>query len=134
MKTEWLKKQIKNHQISHLKKTISIQENRNFWKEQQNENWIKKEASNDQLKKQQDQCSTNETESEPFHDTLIEILDGTSTKTFFLKKKKSQRKKLKKKSEKTLPALTIKTMTVKRTNLHNLDFSTCQKRCGLSAK
>ena len=38
LKTEWLKKQIKNHQISHLKKTISIQENRNFWKEQQNEN------------------------------------------------------------------------------------------------
>ena len=83
MKTERLKKQIKNHQISHLKKTMSIKENRNLWKEQQNENWIKQETSNDQLKKQQDQCSANETESEPFDDTLIEILDATSTKTFF---------------------------------------------------
>ena len=49
-------------------------ERRNPWKESPKRKLSEKETSSDQLKRQQDQCFTNDTESAPSDDTLVEML------------------------------------------------------------
>ena len=88
------------------KESIMVQREPDGWKSQSktiksltwkklNKNWKKEEipgknnqkenktkTSSDQLKRQQDQCSTNNIESVPFHDTLAETLDAISKNNF----------------------------------------------------
>ena len=59
-----------------------MKERRNPWKEQPKRKLNEKETSNDQLKRQQDQCSTNDNESAPSDDTLVETLDAISDNNF----------------------------------------------------
>ena len=59
-----------------------MKERRNPWKEQTKRKLNEKETSNDQLKRQQDQCSTNDIESAPSDDTLVETLDAISNNNF----------------------------------------------------
>ena len=59
-----------------------MKERRNPWKEQPKRKLNEKETSNDQLKRQQDQCSTNDIESAPSDDTLVETLDAISNNNF----------------------------------------------------
>ena len=44
-------------------------------KNNQRENWWKK-TSNDQLNRKQDECSTNDIESDPSNDSIVETLDA----------------------------------------------------------
>ena len=59
-----------------------MKERRHSWKEQPKRKLNEKETSNDQLTRQQDQCSTNDIESTPFDDTLVETLDAISNNDF----------------------------------------------------
>ena len=59
-----------------------MKERRNPWKEQPKRKLNKKETSSDQLKSQQDQRSTNDIESTPSDDTLVETLDAMSNNNF----------------------------------------------------
>ena len=49
---------------------------RNPWKEQPKRKLNEKETSSSPLKSQQDQCSTNDIESAPSNDTVVETLDA----------------------------------------------------------
>ena len=64
------------------KNEYKMKERRNPWKEQPKRKLNEKETSNDQLKRQQDQCSTNDIESAPSDDTLVETLDAISNNNF----------------------------------------------------
>ena len=59
-----------------------MKERRNPWKDQLKRKLNEKETSSDQLKSQQDQRSTNEMESAPSDDTLVETLDAISNNNF----------------------------------------------------
>ena len=59
-----------------------MKERRNPWKEQLKRKLNEKETSSDQLKSQQDQGSTNDIESPPSDDTLVETLDAISNNNF----------------------------------------------------
>ena len=89
-KVEWFKENWmveKAHQkpqnLPHERKNeYKMKERRNPWKEQPKRKLNEKETSNDQLKRQQDQCSTNDIESAPSDDTLVETLDAISNNNF----------------------------------------------------
>ena len=50
-KTRWLKKQIKNHKMFHMKEKMNVKlKKKNPWREQPKRKLNKKETSNDQLK------------------------------------------------------------------------------------
>ena len=53
-----------------------MKERRSLWKEQPKRKLNEKEISSDQLKRQQDHYSTNDIESAPSDNTLVEILDA----------------------------------------------------------
>ena len=55
-----------------------MKQRRNPWKDQLKRKLNEKETSSDQLKSQQDQRFTNEMESAPSDDTLVETLDAIS--------------------------------------------------------
>ena len=59
-----------------------MKERRNPWKDQLKRKLNEKETSSDQLKSQQDQRSTNEMESAPSDDTLVETLNAISNNNF----------------------------------------------------
>ena len=59
-----------------------MKERRNLWKKQPKRKLNEKETSSDQLKSQQDQRSTNDIESTPSDDTLVETLDAISNSNF----------------------------------------------------
>ena len=59
-----------------------MKERNSPWKEQLKRKLDEKETPNDQLKRQQDQCSTNDIESAPSDDTLVETLDAISNNNF----------------------------------------------------
>ena len=59
-----------------------MKERRNPWKDQLKRKLNEKETSSDQLKSQQDQRFTNEMESAPSDDTLVETLDAISNNNF----------------------------------------------------
>ena len=59
-----------------------MKQRRNPWKDQLKRKLNEKETSSDQLKSQQDQRSTNEMESAPSDDTLVETLDAISNNNF----------------------------------------------------
>ena len=48
---------------------------RNRWKKQPKRKLMKK-TSNDQLNRQQDECSTNDIESDPSNDSIVETSDA----------------------------------------------------------
>ena len=59
-----------------------MKQRRNPWKDQLKRKLNEKETSSDQLKSQQDQRFTNEMESAPSDDTLVETLDAISNNNF----------------------------------------------------
>ena len=59
-----------------------MKERRNPWKEQPKRKLNEKETSSNQLKSQQDQHSTNNIETTPSDDTLVETLDAISNNNF----------------------------------------------------
>ena len=60
------------------RKKEEMKERRNPWREQSQRKLNEKKTSSDQLKSQQDQRSTNDMESAPSDDTLVETLDAIS--------------------------------------------------------
>ena len=63
-----------------MKETMNIKWNP--WKEQPKRKLNEKETSSNQLKSQQDQHSTNNIETTPSDDTLVETLDAISNNNF----------------------------------------------------
>ena len=60
------------------RKKEEMKERRNPWREQSQRKLNEKKTSSDQLKSQQDPRSTNDMESAPSDDTLVETLDAIS--------------------------------------------------------
>ena len=89
-KVEWFKENWMVEKVNQKPQNLSLKgnneykmkERRHSWKEQPKRKLNEKETSNDQLKRQQDQCSTNDIESTPFDDTLVETLDAISNNDF----------------------------------------------------
>ena len=67
------------------RKKEEMKERRNPWREQSQRKLNEKKTSSDQLKSQQDQRSTNDMESAPSDDTLVETLDAISVNNLIWK-------------------------------------------------
>ena len=88
-KVEWFKENWmveKTHKPQNLlherKNEYKMKERRNPWKEQPKRKLNEKETSSEELKSQQEQRSTNDIESAPSDDTLVETLDAISNNNF----------------------------------------------------
>ena len=88
-KVEWFKENWmveKTHKPQNLlherTNEYKMKERRNPWKEQPKRKLNEKETSSEELKSQQEQRSTNDIESAPSDDTLVETLDAISNNNF----------------------------------------------------
>ena len=89
-KVEWFKEnwmvEKTHHKPQNLlherKNEYKMKERRNPWKEQPKRKLNEKETSSEELKSQQEQRSTNDIESAPSDDTLVETLDAISNNNF----------------------------------------------------
>ena len=89
-KVEWFKKNWMVEKTDHKPQNLQhernneykMKERRNLWKKQPKRKLNEKETSSHQLKSQQDQRSTNDIESTPSDDTLVETLDAISNNNF----------------------------------------------------
>ena len=75
-----------HHKLQNLlherKNEYKMTERGNPWKEQLKRKLNEKETSSEELKSQQEQRSTNDIESAPSDDTLVETLDAISNNNF----------------------------------------------------
>ena len=89
-KVEWFKENWMVEKTHHKPQNLlhernneyKMKERRNPWKEQPKRKLNEKETSSEELKSQQEQRSTNDIESAPSDDTLVETLDAISNNNF----------------------------------------------------